>query len=135
MTSPEPRAEVITDSAQRGRGPVTVGKDRPREWPRDGEPRVIPGDGDVQRWVVGGVDLVADVGEFAEHLEAVRASSRYPELEVRRVVQDEATPLEKGGRARAQVNHDIEYLAAGHPDQLGLAQLGPGVQPAQHAPP
>src|ERR1017187_3499561 len=134
FAGPQPLAAVLAAGPQRRREPVTVGKDRLTKRPLDGQLRVVPRDRDVQGGGVRGFYLVADIGEGAKHLQAVRASGRYPELEVRRVVQDEAAPLQEGGRPWAQVNHHVEYLAARRPDQLRLAQLAPGVQPAEHAP-
>ena len=76
---------------------------------------------------------VGDVGELAEHGEAVAKADRDEELAVELVVEHVALPLAVGRRVAAQVDGDVEDLAARAADQLRLPGLGLEVQAAQRA--
>src|SRR4051812_42849689 len=60
-------------------------------------------------------------------------ADRDEELAVPDVVEQVRLPLPVGGRAAAQVDGDVEDLAAGAADELRLPRLGLEVDPAQRS--
>ncbi len=94
---------------------------------------VVPGDLRLGGGVVEGGQLVGDVGDLAEDLEAVGEADRDPELAVALVVEDVALPLAVGGRAAAQVDGDVVDRPARAADELALARLGLEVHAAEGA--
>ena len=87
---------------------------------------VVPGDAGLGRRVVDAGAEVGDVGDVAEHGEAVAEADRDEELAVGLVVEDVALPLAVGGGVAAQVDGDVEDLAARRsgPASPGRARSG-----------
>ena len=78
------------------------------------------------RRVVDARALVDEVGDLAEHAEAVREADGDPQLVMGLVVEHGALPLAEGGRAAAQVDDDVEDLARGRSARACPARGGSG---------
>src|SRR5258708_5961849 len=113
--------------------PLTILRveDGRRDRPLDGDLRIVPAHADL---VVGGVEvgaLVLHGGRVAGDAEAVDEAGRHPELAVVLAGEDGAHPTAEGGRARPDVDRDVEDLALQGTDQLALGFPGLRVQAAQ----
>ena len=110
---------------------VALAEQRVGDLPVDPDVGVVPGDAGLGQRVVVAGEQVGDVGDVAEHGEAVAEADRDEELAVLLVVEDVGLPLAVGGRVAAQVDGDVEDRPARAADQLRLARLGLEVDPAQ----
>ena len=72
----QPWTSAAGEVAPRARGPVPRAEGVHRQRPGDGEIRVVVAHGQVLGRVVWPVDAVADVGDLAQHLEAVQEAAR-----------------------------------------------------------
>jgi len=112
---------------------VARAEDPDGQRPRDRQVGIVVRDRDVLRRIVRPVDAVADVGDVAEHLEAVQEPARDVEHRERLVVETERLRAAEGRRVRPGVDQDVEDGAACAADQLALPRPEPTVQPPDSA--
>jgi hypothetical protein len=124
----------LADLGEGRRGLVALGKERVVNRPLDPNAGIVPSYAGLRSGVVGAGAEVGDVGDLAEHGETVAEADRDEELAMLLVVEDVPLPLAVGRRVAAQVDGNVEDLAARAANQLRLARLGLEVEAAQGAP-
>ena len=100
--------------------------------PVDGEIGVVPTQGAFHVGSVGCGNFVVEVGDVADHEEAMGAAGRHPEAVVRFGIEHISIPHTKGRRAFAEIDQHIKNGAGGDPYELALRCVaGLVVQPAE----
>src|SRR5205814_43652 len=99
---------------------VLLREQRVADGPGDADARIVPAEADLVGAVVEVGALVDDLGRLAQHAEAVGETGRDEHLAEVVAGELRAGPLAEGGRARADVDRDVENLALQRADQLAL---------------
>src|SRR3954470_13003995 len=118
-----------------GSGAVALRQHRLRDRPLDPDVGVVPRDPGLGARVVVARQLVGEVGDVAEHAEAVREANREEELPVAVVVELVPRPLPEGRRVAPQVDRHVPDPPPKAAHELRLPRAGLKVEPAQGAAP
>src|SRR5271155_5531701 len=102
------------------------------EWPRDGQPGIIPAHAALAWWTVKVSRFVQHTSCLRKHDEAVPEALRNPEELQVLAAQVEPCPLPKLRRTGAKVDGNIPDVAVEHAHQLALRLNDLIVQASQH---
>lgn len=91
-----------------------------RQLPVDGKTRVVPCDGALGFWSIEIVALILEDSVFTQHGESMCKAFRDEELAMILSTETHSHMFAECRRIGANINSDIEYLAADHAHQLAL---------------